>query len=324
MRRASRLRGLAAAVLAVWLAVLCGCGGGDSSSSSGVASGRPAAGGGGRLTYALPAIPASLDPLAASSREAQLITLQEHEPLVAQLSGPYGDRSAQPGLAFTIRPSKDRTVWTVQLRDRVRFHDGTPFNSAAVLANARRWRSLPAGRDLLPTLFAVDAPRPDVVRFLLQSPTPDLPNLLASPRLGIVSPQALRPHSGEGARIAGNLGGPGTGPYQLSQISEGRIGLARNAAWWGSPLGLGPALDGVEFRATAQEPDRLALLQNGEARIAEGLSANAISQIRHDALLTALPGSAGIGMQRSVRGIDSAAPIPFSGVWLTTVEGATP
>ncbi|MGZ5340754.1 MAG: ABC transporter substrate-binding protein [Solirubrobacterales bacterium] len=324
MLRRIRLRGLAAAALAASLTALCGCGGGDTSSSSVAPSGRPAAGGGGQLTYALPAIPASLDPLAASSREAQLITLQEHEPLVAQFSGPYGDRSAQPGLALAIRPSKDRTVWTLQLRDRVRFHDGTPFNAAAVLANARRWRSLPAGPALIPTLFAVDAPRPDVVRFLLRSPTPDLPNLLSSPRLGIVSPQALRPHNGERARIAGNLGGPGTGPFQLSQISEGRIGLARYPSWWGSPLGLGPALDGVEFRAVPSEPERLALLQGGESQIAEGFAPKTLSTIRHDPLLTALPGPAGIGMQRSVRGLVSAAPVSFSGVWLTTVEGAAP
>jgi ABC-type transport system substrate-binding protein len=193
-----------------------------------------------------------------------------------------------------------------------------------VLANARRWRSLPAGQALIPNLFAVDAPRPDVVRFQLRSATPDLPNLLASPRLGIVSPQALRPHNGEAARIAGNLGGPGTGPFQLSQISPERIGLARYAAWWGSPLGLGPALDGVEFRGVAQEQDRLALLNSGEAQIASGLSGKTIAQIRHDPLLTALPAPAGIGMQRSVRGIDSAAPIPFSGVWLTTVKAASP
>ncbi|MGZ5419718.1 MAG: ABC transporter substrate-binding protein, partial [Solirubrobacterales bacterium] len=83
MLRRIRLRGLAAAALAASLTALCGCGGGDTSSSSVAPSGRPAAGGGGQLTYALPAIPASLDPLAASSREAQLITLQEHEPLVA-------------------------------------------------------------------------------------------------------------------------------------------------------------------------------------------------------------------------------------------------
>ena len=321
MRRLIRLRGLV--VAALLLAAVTGCGGGDASSSSTAGAARSRlAGGGGELRYAMPEIPADLDPLEARSPEAQLIALQEHEPLVARLSGPYGGRARVPGLAFSIRPSNDRTVWTVHLREQIRFHDGTPFNARAVLANARRWRTLPEGRELLPSLFAVDAPRPDLVRFLLRSPTPDLPERLSSPRLGIVSPEALRPQSGERARIAGNLGGPGTGPFQLSQLGSGRIALARYAGWWGTPLGLGPALDVVDFQAAPSEAERLALLQTGGAQVAEGLSAATIAKVRHDPLLTALPGRAGIGMQRSVRGVDSAEPVSFSGVWLTTIESA--
>src|SRR6202040_1098495 len=121
-------------------------------------------------------------------------------------------------------------------RDGVRFQDGTPFNAAAVLANAHRWQSLPAGRALLPDLFAVDAPRPDQVRFLLQRPSPKLPQELSSPRLGIVSPESLRPHSGVRATVAGNVGGPGTGPFQLNQINSGQIFLVRYLAWWGTLL----------------------------------------------------------------------------------------
>jgi peptide/nickel transport system substrate-binding protein len=319
-----RSRALAVAVLLATVAFVPGCGDDSTSNESSVSSGRPLAGGGGGLSYALPAIPTDLDPLHATSRDAQLITAQEHEPLVAELDGPYGDRSHQPGLAISVRPSKDRKVWTLQLRAGVRFHDGTPFNASAVLANTRRWRSVPEGQELIPGLLAVDAPRPDLVRFLLASSTPDLPKLLASPRLGIVSPEALRPHTGEGARVAGNLGGPGTGPFQLSQVSAGEIALARNAAWWGGPFGLGPALDGIEFHAAETEQDRLAALQAGDVQVAEDLSRRTINQIRHDPLLTALPGSAGIGLQRSVRGLASAAPAPFSGVWLTTVRAAAP
>jgi ABC-type transport system substrate-binding protein len=320
MPAATRSRALAVAVLVAALAALAGCG--DSGPADTVSSGRPLAGGGGQLGYALPTIPANLDPLEATSHDAQLITLQEHEPLVGELDGPYGDRSHQPGLAISLQHSKDRKVWALHLRPAVRFHDGTSCNAAAVLANARRWRSLPAGQELFPGLLAADAPRPDIVRFRLASSTPNLRGLLASPRLGIVSPEALRPHNGQGARVAGNLGGPGTGPFQLSQVTPDRIMLARNAAWWGGPLGLGPALDGLEFRAAAAEPERRALLEAGEVQVAERLSAQTIEEIRHEPLLTALPGSAGIGLQRSVRGIDSPKPAPFSDVWLTTVGGA--
>jgi ABC-type transport system substrate-binding protein len=36
--------------------------------------------------------------------------------------------------------SKDGTVWTFTLRKGVKFHDGTPFNAAAVVWNFDRWR----------------------------------------------------------------------------------------------------------------------------------------------------------------------------------------
>src|SRR5437762_3156967 len=78
----------------------------------------------------------------------------------------------------------------------VHFQDGTPFNADAVLVNSKRWQTSPVGQKLLPHLFAVDAPRPDEVRFLLDQPVPDLVSRLSDPRLGIVSPRALNPQTG--------------------------------------------------------------------------------------------------------------------------------
>ena len=140
------------------------------------------------------------------------VTRQVYEPLIERLTGPYGQATPQAGLALTARPSRDRTTWTVTLRSGVRFQDGTPFNAAAVLANSRRWQTDPAGRSLLPHLFAVDAPRPDEVRFLLDQPVPDLVRRLASPRLAIVSPRALDPQSGQSARFLADAAGPGPAP----------------------------------------------------------------------------------------------------------------
>lgn len=315
----ARLRGPAAVALLL-LSVAAGCGGGSDAPSTESGAGLPQAGGGGALAYATPSLPGDLDPLAARSREAQLVTRQLHEPLVASLRGPYGDSSRRPGLALSVHPSPDQTIWTVRLRDRVRFQNGTPFNASAVLANARRWQSLPEGRALLPNLFAVDAPRPDVVRFLLEKPTPDLARRLSSPRLGIVAPDSLRPAGGERARVTGGGGGFGTGPFKQGRTTGGELLLARNESWWGTPLGLGPALDAVEFRAVPADAERVRLLREGAVQVAEALPEAELGAIAADPLLTVLPGPGGIGMQRSVRGIDSAEPIPYSGVWLTTIR----
>ena len=187
-----RLRAATLAVLAV--ATMAGCGGGDGTGTQSP-SRLPAAGGGGTLTYALPSLPRTFDPLAAKDRAAETITRQIYEPLVAQLTGPYGQTATQPGLAVGVRPSANRSIWTLDLRPGARFQDGTPFNAAAVLANSRRWQSDPRGRALLPHLFAVDAPTPDEVRFQLDKPIRNLPQRLASPRLGIVSRRPVEAES---------------------------------------------------------------------------------------------------------------------------------
>jgi peptide/nickel transport system substrate-binding protein len=313
-----RLRAAAFVLLAA--VALAGCGGGDGAE---VMSALPPAGGGGTLSYALPSLPSTLDPLAAQTRTELTVTRQVYEPLIERLSGPYGQASPQAGLALAARPSSDRTTWTVTLRSGVRFQDGTPFNAAAVLANSRRWQSDPAGRTLLPHLFAVDAPRPDEVRFLLDSPLPDLVRRLASPRLGIVSPRALDPQSGQKARFLPDAGGSGTGAFQPGPSGPGRMTLSRFAGWWGSSMGLGPSLDGVTFVVAPQPSQRLRLLADGVVQVADPLGPTELRAAESDPLLDTIAGPAsGMGVEGSVRGISSAEEIPIlSGVWLTRLTG---
>ncbi|MGA8219951.1 MAG: ABC transporter substrate-binding protein [Solirubrobacterales bacterium] len=315
-----RRRAATLAVLAFLPIVGCG---GSGSGGTRVAGGLPPAGGGGTLAYALPALPSTLDPLAAQTRAQQTVTRQVYEPLIERLSGPYRQGAPQAGLALEARPSRDRTTWTVTLRPDVRFQDGTPFNAAAVLANSRRWQADPAGQALLPHLFAVDAPRPDEVRFLLDKPVPDLVRRLSSPRLAIVSPHALDPRSGQNARFITEASGSGTGPFQTGPSGPGRQMLSRFAGWWGSPMGLGPSLDGVTFVLAPQPSQRLRLLREGGVQVADSLGPSGLRAAASDPLLDTVGGPlGGIGLEGSVRGIDSARAIPvLSSVWLTRLTG---
>jgi peptide/nickel transport system substrate-binding protein len=45
-----------------------------------------------------------------------------------------------PALAEKWQVSQDGTVWTFTLRQGVKFHDGNPFDAAAVVWNFDRWR----------------------------------------------------------------------------------------------------------------------------------------------------------------------------------------
>ncbi|HEX2358217.1 MAG TPA: ABC transporter substrate-binding protein [Solirubrobacterales bacterium] len=303
----------------VCVPLVAGCGG-DNERGGGEA-GLPPAGGGGVLAYALPALPANLDPLAADSRFEQVVARQLYEPLVSSLDGPYGGPTGMPGLATSAAPSSGRTVWTLVLRDGVLFRDGSPFNASAVLANSRRWLTSAMGRALLPGLFAVDAPRPNEVRFIFRERAAGVPELLASPRLGIVSPQALAPATGERSSFDPEAIGSGTGAFELGGQSPDRLDLARNAGWWGSALGLGPALDGISFIVAPSGAGRLGLLQGGDAQVAEPLGPAELGAIASEPLLrSSQAGGVGIGYEASVRGLDPVAVRLLSSVWLTTID----
>lgn len=314
-----RTRGAAATLLLACclLAVACG----SDPPRERVGSATPATGEGGGIAYAVPALPSGLDPLTARGVVAATVSRQVHEPLVARTAGPYGAPPRPAGLATALRPSAGGTVWTVQLRPGVSFADGTPFNAAAVLVNSRRWRSTTAGRAAFPELFAVDSPRPGEVRFLLQEAVTDLPRMLADPRLAIVSPRALEPQSGEGARFRPRARGSGTGPFALVKPGSGE--LARNHDWWGSALGLGPALESVRFTPLATASARTAALRADRVQIAGPLPPASLGRLRSEPLLDAVPRvGGGVGIRASVRGLSPRRLVPLlSAVWLTTLTG---
>lgn len=311
--------GLAIACALALAALVAGCGGEEPEPPAVDGTASPAAGG--VLVWALPEVPGEVDPLLATSRGDQLLTRQIHEPLVETLSAPLGGVKRLPGLALTIDGSAGDTIWSFGLRPGVRFQDGSPLDAGAVVANGNRWLSTSQGQELMPDLFAVDAPRPDLVRFLLERPDPDFPDRLASPRTGIVSPRAFTERSGQDAQLRRDLG-TGTGPFELREQDSRETLLARNLAWWGTERDLGPALDQVALRAVPDPGERLALLAAGDVQVADALGPAEVAEARAEPLIEVLPAGdgRGLGLERSVRGITSANEIPsLSEVWLTLV-----
>lgn len=297
---------------------LGGCGD-DGDVGAGFAA-TPSPGGGGAIVWALGQRPTHLDPLYARTAAERLVSRQIHEPLVAELTGPFDDARQVNGLALSALPSNDNRVWRVRLRSGVSFGDGAPFNAAAVLANVERWRASAAGQALLGGALT-DAPRPDLVRFILPAPDPDFDRLLASPRLGLVSPRALAA-AGGGELDAAQAGESGTGPFELRERDPDRLLLARNTEWWGSDRGLGPGVDQLEFAVTADPRERVAELRDGAVAVAADLGPAQLARVRRDPLLTvvAQPGPRGLGIERSVRGIaPGAAAPPLNGIWQTTI-----
>ena len=70
---------------------------------------------------------------------------------------------AVPALASSWRRSEDGLTYTFDLRENVRFHDGTDLDAAAVCANFERWEALSAdgARTPFAVVFRTAAPGTD-------------------------------------------------------------------------------------------------------------------------------------------------------------------
>ena len=294
-----------------------GCGD-DSVRSVAGGAGQPAPSG--TLSIALAKAPGNLDPLLARTRADLLVVRQICEPLIEELTGPYGDVRRVPGLALAAHPGAGQTIWRLPLRQDVQFQDGARFNASAVLDNWQRWQRTAEGQSLLPGLVAVDAPRPDLVRFIFDRPDPNLKRQLSSPRLSVVSPRVLKSPNATARLARGDR--TGTGAFEVRERDSRGMLIAGNAGWWGTRYELGPGVDQVRLLAVSGAGKRLMLLHRGRAQVAERLGPAQVARLRRDPLLTDLPGPGGtaLGLERSVRGIDAADGIPaLSGVWLTRI-----
>lgn len=264
--------------------------------------------------------PVGDDPLGATDRPTRFVLRQVYEPLVSVVDPPFARAGRRKGLALGLRRTSGGTVWVVRLRHDVRFADGDPLNARAVALNARRWAA--SEPPVIDELVTADAPRADRVRLILSEPVDDLDERLADPRLGIVSPRAIRARPGGTLRFH-PAAASGTGPFVIERRSEAGVALTRSASWWGMAERLGPELRRMSFVVEPDRDERLALLATGQVSMADELGGEVARQaLLDDPLLTEVvaDGSA-LGVERSVRGLDAAAPgTPLSGVWLTSVN----
>src|SRR5690242_1278122 len=90
----------------------------------------------GTMIYAGASDPTYLDPALVSDGESFRITKQIFEGLVDLKPG---TTTVVPKLATSWGVNGSHTIWTFALRKGVKFHDGTPFNAAAVCYNFDRW-----------------------------------------------------------------------------------------------------------------------------------------------------------------------------------------
>ena len=119
-----------------------------------------------------------LDPIAAGNR-----TTRNHAYLVFDtLYGIDTNWMAQPQMVEGHQAEEEGLIWTLTLRDGLRFHDKEPVLARDVVASIRRFaaRNNFAGA-LMAATEELSAPDDRTVRFRLKRPFPHLPEALAGP-----------------------------------------------------------------------------------------------------------------------------------------------
>lgn len=156
--------------------------------------------------------PPGLDPTNAAAAAIAEVTLYNIYETLTKINE---DGSVSPLLAESWTASPDLKTYTFKLRKGVKFHNGEPFNSAAVKFSFER-NAAPTSTNKDKSLYQafekVEAPDADTIVITLKYGEPNLPFLLGQAGGSIVEPKSA----------AINVTQPvGTGPYQLGAWAKG-------------------------------------------------------------------------------------------------------
>lgn len=171
-----------------------------------------------------------------------------------------------PGLALDWTVSEDQCRYAFTLRDDVVFHDGTPFDGAAVKASLDRARDPANASQLAGSLLGsyreTRVLAPHRIEIVLDRPYALFLDALSQGWLAPMSPRAMQA-AGPGFMLP-----VGTGPFVFDRWDKGdRLVIRRNPAYAWAP-GLvetdGPAhLDEIHFLFLPDEAARTAALKAG-------------------------------------------------------------
>ena len=182
-----------------------------------------------------------------------------------------------PQLATDWSWSDDGLTLTMDLREGVTFHDGTPFDAEAVRANIERSQTMPESRrgSELASISGTEVTGPYQVTFTLAAPDATLLAQFADRAGMMVSPTAA---AAAGADFGSNP--VCSGPFQfVERIQQDRIVLERFADYWNADA---IHLDSVTYLPIPDTTVRLANLRAGDLDMLERLAATDAASVQAD------------------------------------------
>ncbi len=250
------MRNLVKVGVVIWLI-------GALAAGSGVAAPSQAPTRGGTLRFLITGDWKTLEPARYTNVSERMIFYALYNPLVSMDE----NFAIKPELAQSWSVSKDGLEWTFKLAAGVKFHDGTPFNAAAVKFNLDRIlnpENASTLRALLEPVKEVQGVDDLTVKLVLKRPFTPLLALLTEGPGFMASPTAVQ-------RWGRDYGQHpvGTGPFQLMDwIAGDQIRLKRFEGYWEKEL---PYLDEIILKPVPDDTVRLANLRAGAADIVDNV-----------------------------------------------------
>jgi len=233
-----------------------------------LASCTPASDARSTVRYGLTLAPTGIDPHLNASAELGIPLTSVYDTLVVQ---DPSTGEILPGLAQSWDVSPDGRTYTFALRQGVRFHDGTSFEAADVIANLDYVvdpdHHSQKAIFMLGPYQGAEAPDARTLVLRLSEPYPPLLDSLSQVYLGIASPEALA----QWGPAEYQFHQVGTGPYRFVEyVPNDHLTLVKNSDYAWAPSiyrNREPFFDQIVFRFYEETATRALALENGEVDI---------------------------------------------------------
>lgn len=176
-----------------------------------------------------------------------------------------------PNLAKSVTPNETYDEWTIELREGIKFHDGSPLDADAVKMNLDAYRSSTLGAFSLRDVDTVTVTGPLTVVVTTKVPWVAYPTTLyGTGRTGIVAPSQLNSPD-----CSTNL--IGTGPFKFVEWRPNeRLVVEKNPDYWREGL---PHLDQITFRPVTEAAQRDNGLIAGDYDIIQTSNSKSIDEL---------------------------------------------
>lgn len=199
----------------------------------------------------------TLDPCDASDRLSRMVVKSFYEGLFRLTP----DMKVVPQLATGYEVSDDGMLYTIRLREGVKFQDGTDFNSDAVKKNIDRLldpKNQLSRRNQFEPIARVETDGPYTVKLVMKRPFASIITRLAEGSVPMMCPKSIAVGNGNVAFEA-----CGTGPFILKDYNPSeRLIVVRNPNYWQKGL---PKIAGINWIPVVENATRSAMIRTGEA-----------------------------------------------------------